>query len=138
MSFSAADHKFMSRALYLAKKGIYTTAPNPNVGCVLVKDGKVIGEGEKTRALVMDAIGSVAAETLAELTNKEIINIVSKKGFSTSRRFSPGYGDWNISGQKDLLAWVGAPGIGIKLSDTYQMIPEKSVSAVLGVTKNGH
>ncbi len=50
MSFSAADHKFMSRALYLAKKGIYTTAPNPNVGCVLVKDGKVIGEGWHEKA----------------------------------------------------------------------------------------
>jgi diaminohydroxyphosphoribosylaminopyrimidine deaminase/5-amino-6-(5-phosphoribosylamino)uracil reductase len=45
MSFSAADHQYMSRALQLAKKGIYTTAPNPNVGCVLVKDGEVIGEG---------------------------------------------------------------------------------------------
>lgn len=50
MSFSAADHKFMSRALYLAKKGIYTTAPNPNVGCVLVKDAEVIGEGWHEKA----------------------------------------------------------------------------------------
>ena len=45
MSFSADDHKFMSRALHLAKKGIYTTAPNPNVGCVIVKEGEIVGEG---------------------------------------------------------------------------------------------
>lgn len=50
MSFSADDHQFMSRALYLAKNGIYTTAPNPNVGCVLVKDGEVVGEGWHQKA----------------------------------------------------------------------------------------
>ena len=50
MSFSADDYKFMSRALLLAKKGIYTTAPNPNVGCVLVKEGEVVGEGWHKKA----------------------------------------------------------------------------------------
>ena len=50
VSFSADDHKFMSRALLLAKKGIYTAAPNPNVGCVLVKDGEVVGEGWHEKA----------------------------------------------------------------------------------------
>ena len=50
MTFSADDHKYMSRALMLAKKGFYTTAPNPNVGCVLVKDGKVVGEGWHEKA----------------------------------------------------------------------------------------
>lgn len=50
MSFTAEDHQFMARALLLAKKGIYTTAPNPNVGCVLVKDGEVVGEGWHKKA----------------------------------------------------------------------------------------
>ena len=50
MSFSADDHKFMSRALYLAKKGMYTTAPNPNVGCVIVKEGEIVGEGWHEKA----------------------------------------------------------------------------------------
>jgi len=40
----------MSRALQLAKKGIYHTAPNPNVGCVLVKDDKIVGEGWHEKA----------------------------------------------------------------------------------------
>jgi len=40
----------MSRALYIAKKGIYTTAPNPNVGCVIVKEGEVVGEGWHEKA----------------------------------------------------------------------------------------
>ena len=45
MTFSEADHQFMSLALRLAKKGIYATAPNPNVGCVLVKDNEIVGQG---------------------------------------------------------------------------------------------
>ena len=39
------DAFYMARALQLAKKGRYTTEPNPRVGCVLVRDGQVIGEG---------------------------------------------------------------------------------------------
>ena len=48
--FSAADHEFMARALRLARKGLFTTTPNPRVGCVIVKDGAVVGEGWHARA----------------------------------------------------------------------------------------
>lgn len=43
--FSVDDYQYMARALELARRGLYTTHPNPRVGCVLVRDGKVIGEG---------------------------------------------------------------------------------------------
>jgi len=43
--FSAADHQYMTQALRLAERGLYSTAPNPRVGCVIVRDGAVIGEG---------------------------------------------------------------------------------------------
>ncbi|TDV06945.1 bifunctional diaminohydroxyphosphoribosylaminopyrimidine deaminase/5-amino-6-(5-phosphoribosylamino)uracil reductase RibD [Paraburkholderia caballeronis] len=43
--FSQTDFVHMERALALAVRGLYTTDPNPRVGCVLVKDGAVIGEG---------------------------------------------------------------------------------------------
>ncbi len=39
------DEKFMAHALKLASRGIYTTHPNPVVGCVVVKNGTIIGEG---------------------------------------------------------------------------------------------
>jgi diaminohydroxyphosphoribosylaminopyrimidine deaminase/5-amino-6-(5-phosphoribosylamino)uracil reductase len=47
---SATDHKYMARALQLAERGLYTTDPNPRVGCVLVRDGVVVGEGWHERA----------------------------------------------------------------------------------------
>ena len=43
--FSIDDHNYMARALELARRGWYTTHPNPRVGCVIVNDGKIVGEG---------------------------------------------------------------------------------------------
>ncbi len=48
--FSAADHGFMARALRLAELGLYSTTPNPRVGCVLVKNGAILGEGWHQKA----------------------------------------------------------------------------------------
>jgi diaminohydroxyphosphoribosylaminopyrimidine deaminase / 5-amino-6-(5-phosphoribosylamino)uracil reductase len=48
--FSAADRAHMARALALAAQGLYTTTPNPRVGCVIVRDAAVIGEGFHARA----------------------------------------------------------------------------------------
>ena len=57
--FSAFDHAMMRRALELAAKGMYTTSPNPRVGCVVARGESVIGEGWHERA------GSPHAEALA-------------------------------------------------------------------------
>ena len=48
--FSDEDRRHMARALELAERGLCTTTPNPRVGCVIVKDGEVIGEGWHERA----------------------------------------------------------------------------------------
>ena len=48
--FTADDHRFMARALELAERGLYTTSPNPRVGCVIVRDGEIVGEGWHERA----------------------------------------------------------------------------------------
>ncbi len=50
MSFSAVDHGMMARALQLAERGLWTTSPNPRVGCVLVRDGRIVGEGWHAKA----------------------------------------------------------------------------------------
>ncbi len=70
-----ADYEFMARAIALAKRGWYTTDPNPRVGCVLVKDGRVIAEGWHQYAggphaeivalnQVSDAVGATCYVTL--------------------------------------------------------------------------
>jgi diaminohydroxyphosphoribosylaminopyrimidine deaminase/5-amino-6-(5-phosphoribosylamino)uracil reductase len=47
---SVLDAHYMARALELARKGWYSTHPNPRVGCVIVRDGQVVGEGWHVRA----------------------------------------------------------------------------------------
>ena len=73
--FSAEDHRHMVRALRLAELGLYTTDPNPRVGCVLVRDGRVIGEGWHRRAgdahaerIALDAAGEAAQGATAYVT----------------------------------------------------------------------
>lgn len=44
-SFSNADREYMALAIQCAKRGLYTVTPNPAVGCVLVRDGKIVGQG---------------------------------------------------------------------------------------------
>ncbi|MBI5041989.1 MAG: bifunctional diaminohydroxyphosphoribosylaminopyrimidine deaminase/5-amino-6-(5-phosphoribosylamino)uracil reductase RibD [Gammaproteobacteria bacterium] len=48
--FTSDDHRYMARALHLAERGLFTTDPNPRVGCVLVRDGAIVGEGWHERA----------------------------------------------------------------------------------------
>ncbi|MBK8816076.1 MAG: bifunctional diaminohydroxyphosphoribosylaminopyrimidine deaminase/5-amino-6-(5-phosphoribosylamino)uracil reductase RibD [Methylococcaceae bacterium] len=66
MEQAELDAAYMARALYLARKGLYTTDPNPRVGCVLVKNGKIIGEGWHKKAgeahAEIDALGNVTED----------------------------------------------------------------------------
>lgn len=57
--FTPLDQSFMRRALELAERGLYSTTPNPRVGAVVVKDGRIIGEGFHQMA------GEAHAEVLA-------------------------------------------------------------------------
>ncbi len=71
----AGDRAWMARALALAARGLYTTDPNPRVGCVLVRDGEVVGEGfhevaggPHAEAVALQAAGGRAAGATAYVT----------------------------------------------------------------------
>lgn len=72
---NAADHAHMARAIRLARLGLYTTDPNPRVGCVLVRDGELVGEGWHRRAgephaerIALEAAGERARGATAYVT----------------------------------------------------------------------
>lgn len=48
--FTPDDHHYMTQALRLAEQGLYSTMPNPRVGCVIVNNGKIVGEGAHLKA----------------------------------------------------------------------------------------
>jgi diaminohydroxyphosphoribosylaminopyrimidine deaminase/5-amino-6-(5-phosphoribosylamino)uracil reductase len=73
--FSPADEHYMARSLRLAARGLFTTTPNPRVGCVIVRDGAIVGEGFHARAgephaetHALRAAGSRAAGATVYLT----------------------------------------------------------------------
>jgi diaminohydroxyphosphoribosylaminopyrimidine deaminase/5-amino-6-(5-phosphoribosylamino)uracil reductase len=60
IAFSDADRAHMARALALAENGLYTTTPNPRVGCVIVKNGELIGEGWHQRGEAHAEVNALA------------------------------------------------------------------------------
>lgn len=66
--YTAVDHQFMSQALAEAQKALYLSNPNPRVGCVIVKDGQVIGRGYTQRVggnhAEVEALANVQANGL--------------------------------------------------------------------------
>src|SRR5688572_2429441 len=71
-SFTPSDHRHMAHALRLAERGLFTTDPNPRVGCVLVKGEAVVAEGWHERAgeahaevMALRAAGEAARDSIA-------------------------------------------------------------------------
>ncbi len=85
------------------------------------------------KASVLDAIGSVATEKLADAVQAQIDEKAHANGQVISRRFSPGYCDWNI-GQQRMLFWaLRGNTAGIHLTNVCLMIPQKSISGIIGM-----
>lgn len=89
-------------------------------------------EGETTRALILDAIGSETAEALAKRLNLSVSQRAAKAGAPSRRRFSPGYTDWPLSEQAKIFALLEPASIGVALNEAFMMEPQKSISAVIG------
>lgn len=83
--------------------------------------------------VVYDAMASAAVERLADGVEAWLRARVRGRGLHPSWRFSPGYGDLPLAVQPRLLAAVDAWRLcGVHLTDSYLMIPTKSVSAIVG------
>jgi len=93
--------------------------------------------GDVTRAFLLNAWGAEAAEALMEALNRELARLEAAQRRSLTPRYSPGYGDWGLAAQRDLLGALETHRIGITLTASCLMIPEKSVSAVMGVKARG-
>ena len=80
-------------------------------------------------AFFMDAIGSAAVESLADYVTDKIC-----MGIEATNRFSPGYADFSLVFQKDLLARLNSnQTVGITLNDRFIMTPRKSITAIIGI-----
>ena len=90
-------------------------------------------DGRILQAAVLDAIGSSAVEGLVDLVYSRINEEASDIGLSISRRFSPGYCDWDLKQQKELFEAVDGNAVEVRLTDQGLMIPQKSISGIIGI-----
>lgn len=89
--------------------------------------------GSGADALIVQAIGAAFMESWMDET-EDAIRAELAPGERLIMRFSPGYGDWALSAQRELLRMLDASRtVGVSLTDTMLMVPSKSVSAVIGV-----
>jgi len=85
--------------------------------------------GETTDALLLDAMGSAAAEEAANRLGNRIVDRGRTASVSTvSCRISPGYGRWPLSAQPSLFERLPHQALGVKLLPSLLMIPRKSIS----------
>lgn len=87
------------------------------------------------RALALDAAGSVAAESACADANAYLKELVRAEGRFLRPRFSPGYGDFPLSCQGEMVRILDAARkIGVSLTERQMLLPVKSVTAVIGIS----
>jgi len=84
--------------------------------------------GDLSRALILDSYGSAAAEAAAEAADAMIRKTVEGSGLKCSRRFSPGYGGWNVAEQQWVFAAVEGSKLGVRLTEGSMLVPRKSLT----------
>ncbi len=90
------------------------------------------------QATVLDAVGSGTVEKLAIQVEGKIRINAGIEGLITSRRFSPGYCDWEVSQQELVFRILDGDMAGIRLTESMLMIPRKSVSGIIGIGQPGN
>jgi len=99
------------------------------------KVSELFSQGEYPRALALDTVGTVAVEDFSRRVRKLARQEIKERGFKTSRHFSPGYGGWEVSQQEILFKSIPADNIGVRLTKGCMMLPQKSLSWIIGTGK---
>lgn len=92
------------------------------------------GKVSVAKGLVMQAIGAERIESLCDVFNDEVNNMLACEGKGSKPRFSPGYEDLDISFQKEIFKILNlSKNAGIFLNDSMLMSPSKSVTGIIGI-----
>lgn len=88
------------------------------------------------KAAVMQAVCAAMIESYCDGLECQIAAEAARDGLYERPRFSPGYGDFSITHQKDIINMLDCGRrIGLTLADSFMMIPTKSVTALIGLTR---
>ena len=96
---------------------------------------RLVRNGDISAAAFLDAAGSVATESLAEMVYVRLCHRARRMGLNNSSRTSPGHGEWPLSDQQHVFDLLRPERIGITLTHSFLMLPLKSVSFAIGLGK---
>lgn len=92
--------------------------------------------GDFLEAYVVETIGSAIAENAMDRVQLLLEEECGERGEKITNRYSPGYCDWDLTGQQALFSYIGENPTGITLSPSCLMNPIKSVSGIIGIGKD--
>lgn len=96
----------------------------------------LFAEAEYAPALMLDSVGSVAVENVADAMNLEFCRKAASLGLNAGPRASPGYGSWDLREQRTLFSIVAGDEIGVSLNLQCLMTPRKSISLCVAVGRS--
>ena len=98
---------------------------------------QAFADGSSFRAAVCDAVGSEGVEAAVDALELHLRQLFARSGRALGkRRFSPGYGDWSLEAQREFFRLIEMKKLGVELGDRLILSPEKTVTAMIGVTGN--
>lgn len=91
---------------------------------------------DMARAVVMQACAAAVLEEYCDSVQEQISQELAEEKLYLRPRFSPGYGDFSILHQKEILNMLEAPKkIGLAMTEGYMLTPTKSVTALIGISR---
>ncbi|MFQ5826162.1 MAG: hypothetical protein ACE5IA_02285 [Dehalococcoidia bacterium] len=97
---------------------------------------QLFAQSEFAPALMLDSVGSVAVESIADHVNHILCRQAKERKLKVGPRLSPGYGRWDLRDQRIIFDLLSGKGIGVHLNERCMMIPRKSISFCLGLGEN--
>ncbi|MFC1566955.1 hypothetical protein ACFL4A_03840 [bacterium] len=88
-----------------------------------------------SKAVIWDAIGSEAVEQAANFINRLLKDEANLEACELTTRFSPGYGDWDITQNQKLLEILNTEKIQLSTNECGNLVPQKSITAIIGWQK---
>jgi hypothetical protein len=129
------DSQSLSKHLAVCSEAVLMAATLGHEADQLLRRLSIMDMG---KAVIMQAVSVATIEAYCDQVEAEIIDEAQRLGYKTKWRFSPGYGDFSIEHQKDFFRMLNCPKTtGMTLTDTLMMNPVKSVTAIIGLYKEG-
>jgi hypothetical protein len=118
-------HKLLAHSRYAA---VFALTIGEKIDAAMAE----LSQQDFTEAYFLDGVASAMTDGLLQLLKSELDQEAAQLGCELAYRFSPGYARWELQEQEKIFTLLKGQEIGISLSDTYFMIPQKSLSGVYG------